>query len=79
MSPNFFKRYSVGAQEIERAEKKTKKKQFNIQKVVTDCQYERDQIDRRIVFEMIGSKIEKNDFPDETSESEAEDAADDDD
>ena len=69
MSANFFKRYSVDAEEIERAGKK--KKEFDVQRVVTECDYERDQLDRRIVFEMIGSRIEEEDFPDETSESEA--------
>lgn len=39
---------------------------------MTDCNFESDMIDRRIVYEMIGEKLEPCELMDETSESEEE-------
>ena len=39
-------------------------------RVVSELSYDEDILDRRIVFEMIGERLDPADFPDETSEDE---------
>ena len=38
--------------------------------MVTDCNYRESELDRRIVYEMIGERLRENEFQDETTESE---------
>ena len=75
VSTQFFSRYSVKSNEIEQEKKESKKKELDVDRVVTECDYERDEIDRRILFEMLGVRLEEDDYPDETSESEEANAA----
>ena len=69
-STRFFRRYSIQTAEVNRDEKESRKKVFAADKVVTECNYEQDELDRRILFEMIGERLHEDDFPEETSESE---------
>ena len=51
---------------------KKKRKVLDMIRVVDECNYERDIVDQRIVYEMIGDKLDPGEFNDETSESEGE-------
>ena len=70
-STRFFRRYTVKNADIERAgeEKEKNKKLFEKERVVTECDFQQDALDRRILFEMLGERLHPDDYPDETSES----------
>ena len=70
ISTNYFRRYSVQTAEEDQALKEKKKKVFEIDRVVTESNFEADELDRRIAFEMIGDRLDEAEFLDETSESE---------
>ena len=59
-------------QEVETDSDESKKKDFDVDRVVNECLFDQDTLDRRIVFEMIGERLHPDDFPDETSESDNE-------
>ena len=69
-STRFFRRYSIQTAEVNRDEKESRKKVFAADKVDAECNYEQDELDRRILFEMIGERLHEDDFPEDTSESE---------
>ena len=74
MSTPFFRRYTVQTQEVERGEEDSKKKEFDVTRVVAENNYDNDEIDRRIVHEMIGEIFDGEKYMDETSESEQDDS-----
>ena len=69
MSTRFFSRYSVKTSEIEQGQRKSGSRDFDVQRVADERDFERDIIDCRIMFEMIGERFTLDDYPDETSES----------
>lgn len=46
-------------------------------RVVDECNYDLDLLDRRIMYEMTGERLTPEDFPDSTSESAEESGSDD--
>ena len=77
ISTNHFRRYSVRTAEIDQNLKEKKNKVFDTDRVVTESNLDADELDRRIVFEMVGDRPDEAEFLDETSESEANEIDDD--
>ena len=63
--------------EIDPDELEKRKKQFDMYRVVDQCDYDVNLLDRRILFEMTGERLTPEDFPDSTSESDIESGSDD--
>ena len=57
--------------------KEKKNKVYDTDRVVTESNFEADQLDRRIAFEMVGDRLDEAEFFDETSESEVNEIDDD--
>jgi len=68
-STRYFRRYTVKNEEIERGEDEKQGKSFDTDRVVAECDFERNQLDRRILYEMLGERLIVEEFPDETSET----------
>ena len=76
-SIKLFRRYSVKNDEIDPDELHNSKKEFDMCRVVDECNYDLDLLDRRIMYEMTGERLTPEDFPDSTSESAEESGSDD--
>ena len=71
VSTRFFRRYSVHQAEIENSDEEQKKKEFKANRIIENCDFEVKKLDRRILFEMTGERYHEDEFPNETTESEA--------
>jgi len=67
----------VRSSEIDRDWEEKKTKRFDLDRVITECAYDKNPHDRRIAYEMTGNRLVPEDWPDSTSESEEEEEGDD--
>ena len=65
LSVDYFRRYTVTDTEIGR--KKLGKKGMTENRIINECQPTRSDIDKRILFEMTGVKLDRDEFSDESS------------
>ena len=62
-SVKFFKRYTVQNSEIDKDWDNEKLNAFDVDRVVSECDFKNDLIDRRIAFEMTGLRLNEDDWP----------------
>ena len=60
-------------EELEKSDEDYKVKEFDKRRIMENCDFENDKLDRRVLFEMTGERYHEDDFPFETTESENED------
>ena len=61
-SIKLFRRYSVKNDEIDPDELNNPKKQFDMYRVVDECNFDVNRLDRRILYEMTGERLTPEDF-----------------
>ena len=73
MSTQYFRRYAIRSEDLAKDENPKNMREFDEDRVISECDYNNNKLDRRILYELTGEKLEEDDYLDETSESERED------
>lgn len=77
MSVQYFKRYTIKDYElnfkVKGVDDKAPSREMSVNRLVNQCEPEQDPLDKRIVYEMTGQKLDDRDYLDESTDQDEED------